>query len=365
MRVGLVLLVCACRIGFDEAARDGAAGSEGDGGGDGATGDALPVPPDVNRVFVTSATYVPGSLGGRQGADDACAAAASSAGFTGTFVAYVSTTAQVAPDRLRVARGWYRTDGLPFVDTVDDLLARRMFRPIQADERGRKVDDIVATGTKLDGSLDVNCSDWTSQDMYMMGPSDGEEIAFSGWGNRFCSTPAHLYCFQTDFQTPVVAVPESGRLAFYLVDGWTSGGGIGTADTACQNAATGAGLAGSFRALLATSTDSAASRFTDGPTWVRRDGVRLAATAADVLAGNLEAAIAVQASGAHVTAGGNVITGGSSPAVAGTPTTTCMNWTSTSGNATWGRPQQAGRAAFGEAGTTLCSTMHGLYCLER
>lgn len=345
--------------------RDGAAGSTGDGNGDGARVDGLPVPPGVNRAFVTSMKYVPESLGGRQGADDACTAAAAMAGFTGTFVAYVSTTAQLAPDRLRVARGWYRTDGLPLVDTVDDLLGRRMFRPIQVDEMGRKVDDIVATGTNLDGTLAPNCVDWTSTGSYEMGPSDGEEIAFSGWGARPCSTPAHLHCFQIDFQMPVVAVPDTGRIAFYLVDSWTSGGGIGDADMSCQTAANGAGLTGTFRALLATSTDSPASRFTDGPTWVRRDGVRLAATAAEVLAGNLEAAISVQAGGAHTTSGGHVITGSTSPAVAGSTSSTCTDWTATSGNAEWGRPQQAGHAFFDELGTLPCSSVHGLYCLER
>jgi hypothetical protein len=192
------------------------------------------------------------------------------------------------------------------------------------------MDPAVRRGVRRYVTLAANCGNWTSQDTYSMGPSDGEESAFSGWGSRPWSTPAHLHCFQVDFQTPVVAVPDSGRLAFYLVDSWTPGGGIGAADTAGQNAATSAGLTGSFRALLATSTDSAASRFTDGPTWVRRDGVRLAATAADVLAGNLEAATSRRRSACKRAARTARPAGTSSPVALHRRS---RDWASTSGSA--------------------------------
>ena len=56
----------------------------------------------------------------------------------------------------------------------------------------------------------------------------------------------------------------------------TPGGGLGPADTMCEQEADDAGFDGNFLALLATSFATAADYFNadDGP-WVRPDGVRV------------------------------------------------------------------------------------------
>lgn len=53
----------------------------------------------------------------------------------------------------------------------------------------------------------------------------------------------------------------------------------------CAARASDAGLVGTFKALVSTTTASAASRFsTAGPPWVRTDGIPIVAAAADLFA---------------------------------------------------------------------------------
>src|SRR5690348_11017356 len=83
------------------------------GGGDDAPGvDAAPGGP--NRAFVTR-SVLPGNFGGIDVADGLCNTEASDAGLGGTFVAWLSTSAVDARDRLDGSRGWVRTDGLPVI----------------------------------------------------------------------------------------------------------------------------------------------------------------------------------------------------------------------------------------------------------
>jgi hypothetical protein len=75
----------------------------------------------------------------------------------------------------------------------------------------------------------------------------------------------------------------------------------------------------------------AASRFAPaGPTWVRRDGVAIAATAADALAGNLLAPPNVTIGNTYY--GGPVVTGASSITAVATAASSCADWTTTTGN---------------------------------
>jgi hypothetical protein len=125
-----------------------------------------------------------------------------------------------------------------------------------------------------------------------------------------------------------VVKPVPGRIAFVSVGQILPNAGRAAADALCQTEAVGAGLPGSFRALLATSTASAGSLLDTsmGP-WVRVDGVPLADTAAAVVSGSpLRTRIVLGADGSQPW--GNLVwTGGPEIGSAGL---TCMDWSSVS-----------------------------------
>src|SRR5258708_7627480 len=115
----------------------------------------------ANVAFVTSTTPVPGALRSLAKAAPTCAARAPGGGLAGTFVAWLSTSAEVAFMRVAGARGWVRTDGRIVADTVDDLIYGNMVYPIRLDEHGRDIGTSTppaATGTYVD-QMNTNCND--------------------------------------------------------------------------------------------------------------------------------------------------------------------------------------------------------------
>src|SRR5204862_6444894 len=103
---------------------------------------------------------------------------------------------------------------------------------------------------------------------------------------------------------------------------FTAVGGLAAADARCQQDASAAGVTGTFRALLSTTTMPALDRFLPLPAqpWVRVDGV---ATTRDFV--TWDAPIDVTANGTHVNT--RVFSGSSSPTTkALSATETCNNW---------------------------------------
>ncbi len=124
----LIFLVAAC---------GGVSAGDGDGSVDaGAVPDAQLVEPNI--VFATSSTH-DSAFGGGAVADSICALSASEAGLSGTYVAWLSGPTTTARDKIGGASGWVRVDGKPFVNTVDDLLAGRIFYPVSLNENGNRV----------------------------------------------------------------------------------------------------------------------------------------------------------------------------------------------------------------------------------
>src|SRR5689334_19443588 len=121
----VVIGLAACgRVGFDVAKTELA--------------DAADTRPNV--VFVTSgttpATFAAPPLAS---ADGVCASRAVAKGLPGTFVAWLSTSTTDAIDRLAGSRGWVRVDGAPVADTAAEMIAGRIYNPINVDEAGQTV----------------------------------------------------------------------------------------------------------------------------------------------------------------------------------------------------------------------------------
>lgn len=347
----------ACgRIGFDlHDLRDAAPGD-----------DALPR--DANLVFVTSRAHPIVGLGGGV-ADQLCAMHASEVGLAGTFRAWISTPGSHALSRIAGARGWVRGDGQPVADLPADVAQGKLFVPIRLDERGGVAasNDLVVTATR-DGMLaGDDCASFTSATGdVIVGTPLGTTGDWTDTTTKVCGSTARLYCFQVDRAVAVTPLTTNGRLAFVSTSKWNRSGGIASADALCGGEATLAGIGGTFLAVVASTSAPAASRFSSaGPTWVRRDGVAIAATAADVLAGNLLAPPNVTVGNAYY--GGPVVTGASSITAVATDTTSCADWTDTTGNGSInGSSGTISSRWFDDARYIApCSSDDAVYCFQQ
>ena len=313
----------------------------------------------ANVVFVTSTDQTT-AYGGLAGADSLCQTRAQAAGLGGTYRAWLSTTTASAISRLGSARGWVRPDGKPVVDTTADLATGKMFYPIRVTELGTDALDAgVQTATAGDGTLASNsssCGDWTVADSQPLwfGSASGMALIFTQNGLGSCRFTARLYCFGIDNQMAVTVTPApSFRRAFSTSAVFAPGGGIAAADALCASEASSARLPGTYKALLATTAASAASRFniTLAP-WGRVDGILLAPTPAALFSsGFWDSALTVHADGT-LEPNGFFWGGATSLTATGTTALTCGNWASTSGT---GGAGNAGQTSVSGAFTTFTS----------
>jgi hypothetical protein len=239
-------------------------------------------PPNI--AFVTSTRVAPGTLGGVAGADALCQQRAAAGGLSGTYRAWLQTDAASAASRFASSRGWVRPDGRAVADSAESLGNSNIFYPITLDESGAPGTSIqIATGVFYPGTGPGTCNDWTDPteaSLYGYGSGRSADALFQIGGLNYCNVPGSFYCLGTGRQVKVAPDRTAGRVAFASVGRFTPGSGVGPADALCAAEAARAGLTGSFRAELATSTALPQSRFDlAGPPWVRVDGVQLAATA--------------------------------------------------------------------------------------
>src|SRR5262249_40361892 len=130
---------------------------------------------------------------------------------------------------------WVRRDGAIVARDHDTLVHGPLEAPLQLDERGRNVGDvIVATGTDSDGGLDIfksNCADWTaSAGKLQIGGAamvddkwtNGVVNFDMGPGDEGCSVPMHVYCLGSGQKIDVGPPPARGAVAF-VTEGEYSG----------------------------------------------------------------------------------------------------------------------------------------------
>jgi hypothetical protein len=287
-------------------------------------------------VFVTSSTYGT-TLQPLEAADDNCNLAARAAQLPGTYRAWLATANVPAPDRLQGARGWIRVDGVPFADTIADIVNGRIFNPPRVDEYGNDLGATdswqVMTGTNSDG-IDVpgqDCEGWTNSaaSVYQaVGDLRATTQIWTSGGAVQCNETVRMYCFGVDKQQPLTTTSVAGKRAFISDGSFRASGGLSAADQECADEAAASLLSGTFKALLATSTASAASRFTSSPStiWVRVDGMPLNAPGTDIMdGGQLLTPLNVSSTRAYV---GNVgvYTGASTPREVPMVSSSCDDW---------------------------------------
>lgn len=192
---------------------DGAAMPVEDGGAiavDGGADATVAVPPVAGaacggraacRVFVTSATWKGGELGGTAGADAKCRAAAAAGSVDGNFRAWIG-------DGVAVPATTFTHASVPYVllgaqtlvasswsDFVDELLAA----PINVTESGQVIaSDLVWTGVKANGTAGPqHCGGWASfVGGGTAGSTAGTSVIWSDLAPNPCGSAAHLYCVE-------------------------------------------------------------------------------------------------------------------------------------------------------------------------
>lgn len=166
--------------------------------------------------------------------------------------------------------------------------------------------------------------------------------------------------------------PATGRIAFVTEAAFDTSAGLSGADAQCQNEAAAQSLpnASTFLALLATSTQAPASRFTltsSSMPYVRPDGIKIANALAIASGSALQSGIWQHADGSYVTAlGGTVWTGSTLPSSAGTLATTCQDWSTLNGAnvGSLGESSLVDPGWWATGGSSSCGDPWSIYCLE-
>jgi len=259
-----------------------------------------------NVAFMTSSVHA-GDFGGSAGGARICAERAREAGLHGTKWLAVTNAAQ-SFDTAIVGNpgGWVRTDGRPLALSVNALFD--LAYPLALDERGRPVDPAVSAWS---GGAS-GCSDFSSKEETLATRLINAR-ANQGWDygqDASCSESHSIACFGLDNSSPLpVAYQASGTIAFATSNNFyprasSVAEALESADALCQAEACDRGLLegypsgsedcwylpkteGRFKALLSTTTTTAASRVNppDGAL-LREDGLPWAVTPADLLSGS-------------------------------------------------------------------------------
>jgi hypothetical protein len=103
-------------------------------------------------------------------------------------------------------------------DRVEDLVADKIFYPLDRDEHGTYVaPDFVITATQNTGQLLVpNCADYSdpAQTIYF-GVTVATAYSWTHETSVSCAMPGRIYCFGvTQSQSVSLGVPATGRTAF-------------------------------------------------------------------------------------------------------------------------------------------------------
>jgi hypothetical protein len=360
-----------------------AAGSGGSAAGTGGTGGEQP-----NVIFVTSKTFTLTELAAKaagtgaaavlRGADKACAEAVAASGSlapAGTYVAWISSRSQSALGRLMTARGgtmprgWKRVDGLPVIDQLTTG-SQHVLYPVGVTELGQSPAHVwvwTATDASTTHNETFDCQDWTSvasTDYGVVGLPSAGGANWTGGVAGACNNSLPLYCMQVDHTLPVTVIEVKGAKRAFMSASFTPTSGIAGADTLCAKDAQHFGLTGTFRALLAQTNVSPASRFhpTNSRPYVRLDGVVVASVDSDLFQATPKMLAPINVDAYGNTSGGVAYVGAPN-LVTAAGSTTCSDWSSSAETTTYGTVNYTGTNAF-YGFSDSCTRGGVVYCLE-
>jgi len=169
-------------------------------------------------AFVTSSTYN-GNLGGISGADAKCASAATGAGLSGTYLAWIALVDDSYNPNIGFTQAtipYELVDGTQIADNYTDLTddgslvaGDGIDALLNLDENGSVVkndyvwSDVEADGTRISATAGTDtCSDWTDGTASSTARIGSTGAMYRDWtaiygGDLFdCDQTLHLYCFE-------------------------------------------------------------------------------------------------------------------------------------------------------------------------
>jgi len=154
-------------------------------------------PPAGRRAFMVSFT----TSGTLADADTACQTAAMSAGYVGSFKAWLATTTATASSRFSATGGpWIRPDGITLADDAASVLAGTLESPLNVMPNGTYIGPYKVFSGAADpvtvGTPATTCTNWTATGTVVAGdPHSVTATAFST-GSYPCNQGGYLYCLQ-------------------------------------------------------------------------------------------------------------------------------------------------------------------------
>jgi hypothetical protein len=330
--------------------------------------------PDL-RAFVTNRSDIPGAgleifaetalsdtfSSALEAADELCQSEALAANLTGTFKAWLGTSAVAPRDRLPYNGKWHLIGSdTYFASGRSDLFDGTLSGPINRTAAGALVSDALTvwTGTSSAGVSGATCGDWTTTGTGGSGTAGDTAASWTQTGNIDCVSTGRLYCFEvlgTEVVPRVVSASQlfqnSGtftvpagvtQIRVVAVGGGGGGGGSGA------NGGGGGGAGGRVAAGLFAVSPGASLTVTVGGGGARGVAGAVGSAGGDSGVTGYLTAVGGGGGGSGATAGGGVGgTGGSGGGGGG----------SGSANAYGGRggvgggAGQAGSAAGGAGGT--------------
>jgi hypothetical protein len=306
------------------------------------------------------------------GADEICR----ELGGSNDFSAWLASSSQNAATRgpLAGARGWVRPDGRPF---KDGLPGQATMYPARLDQGGALVanfNNYTFTGAKEDGTADGTCGDWSGSGLLGGGKNDSTGRGWTDYTSGTCdpTDSGQLLCLQTRYSAVVSLPPPPPGARFIFATSTTiaANAGLGGFDSLCTTEAAGR-LPGTYKALVATTTASAASRFSlrNVPIYLPSGAMvfdldtKLAEASPEALA-----PVSFAADGTQHLGSGVVWTGATSPSTKGGVDVvrgTCNDWTSTAKtDRTFTGFVQTTGTWFRQNASFDCAGMRIVYCLQ-
>ena len=155
-------------------------------------------------IFTTQAT-MDGNLGGIAGADAICASEASTAGLTGTFLAWISDSSTTPNSRFSKIQAYRLAPPLatPVASSWADLTDGTLAVSLDTDATGTAVVALPLntwTATQSSGlGLAMHCNEWTSNDPGDSAATGKADLTTSGWSQfstKTCNQLARLICVE-------------------------------------------------------------------------------------------------------------------------------------------------------------------------
>lgn len=188
----------ACASGVCVASGTGGGGGSGTGGGGGGGGGSS----GPKRIFVTRTAYTGnlraagGGASGLEGGDNLCNTAAAAASIGGRWVAWLSSGAVRAFDRVTGTGPWQLVGSGTTVFNNRAGLATTPLAPIDRDETGALRSAYAWTGTSNGGGPSgYDCSGWEVGSLGTLGDPEAPST-WTAFDYRGCSNTYSLICFE-------------------------------------------------------------------------------------------------------------------------------------------------------------------------